>query len=342
MRANVLIARMDSAGDVLLAGPAIRAVAAQARRVTLLCGPRGEAAARLLPGVDEIVVHRAEWIDPEPERLDPGRTLDLVADLTGRGFDQALILTSFHQSPLPLALLLRLAGVPAVAAISPDYPGSLLDVRHSVEEDIHEVERALSLVAALGYVLPPADAGGLEVKRTQPSAPTLERPYVVVHPGTAAPARAWRPERHAQLVDRLVADGRRVAVTGGPTEELLTRRVSGPPRPAVCDLGGRLGLAELAELLAGADALVAGNTGPAHLAAAVGTPVASLYAPTVPAERWRPWRVPHELLHRDVPCAGCRARECPVPGHPCLDALEIDEVVAAVDRLAQRSEALAA
>jgi ADP-heptose:LPS heptosyltransferase len=69
----------------------------------------------------------------------------------------------------------------------------------------------------------------------------------------------------------------------------------------VLDLGGRTSFAELAEVLAGADAVVVGNTGPAHLAAAVGTPVVSLYAPTVPAVRWRPWQVPHELLHLDVP-----------------------------------------
>ena len=74
--------------------------------------------------------------------------------------------------------------------------------------------------------------------------------------------------------------------------------------------------------------------GPAHLAAAVGTPVVSLFAPTVPAVRWRPWRVPHELLYRDVPCAGCRARACPVPGHPCVDDVTVPEVVAAVGRLA--------
>jgi len=61
--------------------------------------------------------------------------------------------------------------------------------------------------------------------------------------------------------------------------------------------------------------------------------VASPFAPVVPAERWRPWRVPHELLYAPVPCAGCRARECPVPGHPCLEGVSIDAVVAAVERL---------
>jgi ADP-heptose:LPS heptosyltransferase len=145
------------------------------------------------------------------------------------------------------------------------------------------------------------------------------------------------------LVERLVAAGRRVAVTGGVRERELTRLVAGPPRPGVHDLGGESSLAELAEVLAGADALVVGNTGPAHLAAAVGTPVVSLFAPTVPAVRWRPWGVPHELLYVEVPCAGCRARECPVAGHPCLEMVEVDDVLAAVDRLAPRAtEAVAA
>jgi ADP-heptose:LPS heptosyltransferase len=101
----------------------------------------------------------------------------------------------------------------------------------------------------------------------------------------------------------------------------------------VTDAGGRTSLGELAGLLAGARCVVVGNTGPAHLAAAVGTPVVSLFAPTVPAVRWRPWRVPHELLYVDVPCAGCRARVCPVEGHPCLGHVTVEEVVGAVDRL---------
>src|SRR5690606_21940361 len=130
------------------------------------------------------------------------------------------------------------------------------------------------------------------------------------------------------------AAGRRVVVTGGPDETALTRRVAGPPRAEVTDLGGATSFAELAEVLAAADVVVVGNTGPAHLAAAVGTPVVSLYAPTVPAVRWRPWGVPFRLLHRDVPCAGCRARVCPVAGHPCLGGVDVDEVVAAVTALA--------
>jgi ADP-heptose:LPS heptosyltransferase len=333
---HVLVVRLDSDGDVLVTGPAIRAVAAGADRVTLLCGPRGRRAGELLPGVDHIVEYCAEWIDPEPPTVDRARTLALVDRLAGLGVDRAVVFTSFHQSALPAALLLRLAGVPVIAAISDDYPGSLLDVRHRVGEDVHEVERALSLVATLGYRLPPGDSGRLAVIRPAVGEPNLAGAgrYVAVHPGASVPARAWAPERHALLVDTLLAAGWRVAVTGNPAEVGLTARVAGPRRSGVVDLGGRTSLAQLAEVLAGADAVVVGNTGPAHLAAAVGTPVVSLFAPTVAPSRWRPWGVPHVLLGaHDIACAGCRAADCPIPGHPCLDRVEPAEVLGALRAL---------
>jgi len=330
---HVLVARMDSEGDVLLAGPAVRAAAHHADRVTLLCGPRGRAAADLLPGVDEVVVHHAPWIDAEPDPVDAEATAALVAGLSARSVDQAAILTSFHQSPLPLALLLRLAGVAEIAAVSVDYPGSLLDHRLPDPGDVHEVLRGLGVVAALGLTIAPGDDDRLAVRRegrwVEPA------PYVVVHPGASAPARAWAPARSAALVEALAATGRRVLVTGGPTETGLTRLVAGDRG---VDLGGATSMPELVEVLAHADCVIIGNTGPAHLAAAVGTPVVSLFAPTVPAARWRPWRVAHELLHVEVPCAGCRARACPVPGHPCLEGVGTDDVLAAVRRLAPTRE----
>jgi ADP-heptose:LPS heptosyltransferase len=334
---HVLAVRLDNAGDVLLAGPAIRALAHRATRVTLLCGPHGRRAAELLPGVDEIVVWRAPWIDPEPGPVDRASVAALVERIAALGAERALIFGSFHQSPLPTALVLRLAGVPWIGATSVDYPGALLDLRHRIDRDVHEVERSLDLARHAGFDLPAGDDGALRVRRATGAAtpPAPAGDYVVVHPGASVPARAWAPERNARLVDALVAAGRRVVVTGAPAERALTARVAGPPaREAVLDLGGETDLAGLAEVIAGARAIVVGNTGPAHLAAAVGTPVASLFAPTVPAARWRPWGVAHELLHREVPCAGCRARECPVAGHPCLSGVEPAEVLAALERLA--------
>ncbi|WP_246075059.1 glycosyltransferase family 9 protein [Nonomuraea terrae] len=333
MRGRVLVARLDDAGDVLLAGPAVRAVRTLAREVVFLAGPRGRAAAELLPGVDRVVTWHAPWIDHTP----PPVTEERVADLVGRvrGVDEAVILTSFHQSALPLALLLRLAGVGRITAISNDYPGSLLDVRHRVDEDVDvpEAERMLAVARAAGFELPDGDDGGLAVRRPLPDIGAFagDGSYVVVHPGTSAPARTWPAERHRQTVRELTEDGHRVVVTG--TERDLTAYVAGGD---AADLGGRTTLAELAAVIEGAGVLVTGNTGPAHLAAAVGTPVVSLFAPVVPAARWAPYGVPAVLLgDQDAPCRGTRARLCPVPGHPCLSQVTSEQVVKAVRELTQ-------
>jgi ADP-heptose:LPS heptosyltransferase len=246
-----------------------------------------------------------------------------------RGFDRALIFTSYHQSPLPTALLLRLAGIPWIGAISEDYPGSLLDLRHRVPDDIPEPERALSLSLAAGLTLPAGDDGRLRV-HDLPSNP-YPGEYVVLHPGTAVPARAWPAERFAQVARMLAAEGHRVVVTGSAAERRLTRTVAGP---WALDLGGRTDLATLGAVIAGAQTLVVGNTGPAHLAAAVGTPVVSLFAPTVPAVRWAPYRVPQILLgDQQAACRNTRATSCPIPGHPCLSSVTADEVVRAVEKL---------
>ncbi len=336
---TTLVCRLDSDGDVLLAGPALRAVAAGSDRVVLLAGPRGAAAGRLLPGVDDVLVWRCPWIDPEPGPVDPDDVADVVARVRALGVDAALVLSSFHQSPLPTALLLRLAGVPWVGAVSEDYPGSLLDLRHRLPESgLHEVERMLSLAAAAGFALPAGDDGALALRRPLPDVAHLsgDGPYVVVHPGASVPARQPSAAWSARLVGALCTAGHRVLVTGGPAERALTAEVA---VSGGTDLGGATDLAGLAALLAGAGCVVVGNTGPAHLAAAVGTPVVSLFAPVVPDERWRPWGVPVALLgDQTAPCRLTRARDCPVPGHPCLDGLPAGDVVAAVEQLSPTLE----
>jgi ADP-heptose:LPS heptosyltransferase len=327
---TVLLARLDNAGDVLLQGPLVRAVAASADRVVFLAGPAGAEAARLLPGVDDVWTWACPWILGSPPPVDGADLAALTDRVRALAPDEALISTSFHQSPLPLALLLRAAGVPRISAISVDYPGSLLDVRHQVDDDLPEPERALSLARAAGFDLPAGDDGRLAVRRPLP--PAEHAPgYVVLHPGASLPARAWPPSSCAAAVEALADAGQRVLVTGGPAETSLTAFVAG--RRGV-DLGGATTLAQMAAVLDGAAAVVVGNTGPAHLAAAVGTPVVSLFSPVVPAERWAPYGVPTVLLgDQSAACRGTRARECPVPGHPCLSSVTPDDVVAAVEKL---------
>ncbi|MEU4428063.1 HAD-IIIA family hydrolase [Actinoplanes sp. NPDC024001] len=323
---TVLAVRSDSAGDVLVTGPAIRALKAGADRVVLLCGPRGRAAAELLPGVDEIIEWRLPWIDPEPGPVDAGDMRALTERLERAGADEAVVFTSFHQSALPLALLLRTAGVGRITAISEDYPGSLLDVRHRVPPGLPEPERARSVAAAAGFSLPAGDDGALRVK-----APRAEKQnYLVVHPGASCEARSCPPENLRRIVAALAAAGHRVLVTGGPGERQLAAFVAGT---AGTD-AGPMSLAGLATLISGAGCLIVANTGPAHLAAAVGTPVISLYAPTVPYGQWGPYRVPAVRLgDAAAACRDTRATRCPVPGHPCLGTVGPRDVLDAVRRI---------
>ncbi len=338
MSGRVLAVRLDNAGDVLLTGPALRAVAAGCDELVLLASPQGADSVRLLPGVDDVLLWRCPWIDASAPAVDAAEIAALLRDLSQREFDAALVFTSFHQSALPTALLLRLAGIASIAAVSDDYPGSLLNLRHRVEDDIPEAERALSLAAAAGYARPAGDDGALRVRAPLPDVTSLvgSDPYVVLHPGTSVPARAWPVERYAETCAALTDSGWGVVVTGARAETSLTAAVAAGT-PAL-DLGGRTTLLELAGVLRSAQAVVVGNTGPAHLAAAVATPVVSLYAPTVPALRWAPYKVPCVLLGDQLAaCRDTRATRCPVPGHPCLTSVSADDVMRSVEKLAGSS-----
>jgi ADP-heptose:LPS heptosyltransferase len=319
-----LVARLDNVGDVVLAGPAVRAVAAAGAPVTFLAGPKGASAAALLPGVDEVIEFDAPWV---PFHAGPAErpAIDAFVDaIAAASVDDAIILTSYHQSPLPLALLLRLAGVGRIAATCVDFPGSLLDVRHPYVPSLHEVEQNLSLCEAAGFRPPLDDDGALRLALDDRSDPVANlcagRPYVVVHPGASVPARQLPGEETAALVAALTAREIHVVITGTQAERPRAERLAAlgvASRTHV--LAGQTDLAALARLLAGADVVVCGNTAAMHLAAAVGTPVVAAFAPVVPAHRWRPWKVDHVLLGSlDIECAGCRSRSCPIPGQPCL------------------------
>lgn len=335
----MLVARLDSMGDVLLTGPAVRAIARE-DSVTMLVGPSGRAAAELLPGVQEVITFTAPWIVLDPPAVDRAEMDALVSRLADGAFDRLLVFGSFHQSPLPLALLGRLAGIPWIGAHCEDYPGSLLDLRHRApDEDVPEAERAMSLVRAAGY-----EFGGsaLSVRRPLPDTSHLTGPesYVVVHPGAAVAARRPGPDHSRAIVSALVAEGHRVVVTGAAEEARLAAHVADED---AANLAGRVDLAELADVLDRADVVVAPNTGPAHLAAAVGTPVVSLFAPVVSSVRWAPHGVPRVVLgDQTAACRGTRARRCPVPGHPCLDGIDPGDVVEAVHRFTTRRTAVPA
>ncbi len=208
---KVLITRLDSAGDVLLAGPAIRAVSQHAD-VTLLCSSAGLPAGRLLPNINTKVFN-APWVHGDPPPVRARELARLVWNL--RGYDEAIILTSSFQSSLPMALLLRMAGVRPITGISDDYPGSLLDNRVRADYDLHEVQRDLAIVNGAGY----SGDDRLVVRDDLPEYPMPSGDYVVLHPGADADSRAIGESLAISAVDYLTSAGLTVLVTGSLSEK---------------------------------------------------------------------------------------------------------------------------
>ncbi len=327
---NLLCVRLDNMGDVLMTTPAIRAF-----RDTLGCRVtlRSSTASLegMVPEVDEFLVFKAPWM-----KASSGGSGDfeVMEKLKGFDFDAAVIFTVYSQSALPAAYLCYLAGIPLRLAHCRENPYRLLTdwVPDPEPERMvrHEVRRQLDLAAAVGcgtsderlsFRVPDAARSAIASMK-------LKKPLVVVHPGATAASRRYPPESYASALDML---GCEVVFTGDATEvelvEALRARLGVPSR----SLAGRLGLAELGALIEEADLLICNNTGPAHIAAAVGTPVVDLYALTNPQHT--PWLVESRVLFHDVPCRNCYKSVCPVGHHDCLRRVAPERVAAAAREL---------
>lgn len=336
---RVLAIRLDNLGDVLVTTPAIRAIRQSLpdASITLLASRVGAQVGALNPDIDDVIVYGAPWMDPWRELpLDPDREQRVITELGTRQFDAAVIFSSYRQSPLPSAYLCYLAGIPLRLAASIDGPGSLLTTRHKhPERMMHEVERGLDLVGAVGMsttdnrlVLVPAP-GAVD---TITHLVTGSRPLVVVHPGCSMPARTYPWELYAEVVTRLVQQlGARVVLTGAeherPLVDAIVDRLPLEVRAHVVSGAGTLGFPAFCALIEAADLTITNNTGPMHMSAALGTPVIALFALTNPPEQWGPWQVPHRMLYREVPCRLCYSRICPVD-HECVVGVPPSEVVA--------------
>jgi lipopolysaccharide heptosyltransferase II len=339
---TVLCVRLDTLGDVLMTSPAIRALKSgrRGRRVTLLTSAAGVEIGRLIPEIGDVIAYDAPWMKATPARTDSGPDYAMAERLRAARFDAAVIFTVFSQNPLPAALLCYLAGVPLRLAHCRENPYQLLtDWVREPEPDTgvrHEVRRQLDLVAAVGCqttderlsLRVPAQTGHRIRRLLAEGGADLSRPWAVVHPGATAPSRRYPPEHFAEAARRLASDhGFDVVFTGGRSEVQLVNWIARTMQAPSISLAGRLTLEELAALLSLAPVLIANNTGPVHVAAALGTPVVDLYALTNPQHT--PWGVPHRVLSRDVPCKYCYKSVCPAGHHACLRLINPEEVVAA-------------
>lgn len=326
---NILAIRMDNIGDVIMLGPALRAVKETLihTRLTLLASPAGSAAAPLLPWIDDVIVWRASWQDVGGSvPFDPARELELVHILKERSFDAALIFTSFSQTPHVPGYVCYLTGIPLRAGESKEFGGNTLTTElRGAPDTLHQAERNLRLVEHLGFtardrqlaVFLPQTARESVSRLLEQAGIAAGSPYILLHPGASAQARRYPAERFGILARRLTRAGWPVLVVGVQGEAALVTEVMQGAPAAGCLLGETT-LTEFAALIEQAALVICNDTLPMHLADALGTPEIVTFSGTDYEEQWRPRAVPARLLRQPTDCRPCYLFECPI-GQMCLD-----------------------
>jgi lipopolysaccharide heptosyltransferase II len=341
---NLLCIRLDAMGDVLMTTPAIRALKQPGREITLLTSSAGSGIAALIPEVDRVLTYDPPWMKATVPQLNSQPELEMIERLRSHQFDAAIIFTVFSQNPLPATMLCYLADIPLRLAHCHENPYQLLthwvlDLEPSYGIR-HEVRRQLDLVGGIGSQVED-ERLSLQIpdrylrsifSRLNSLQVNLNQPWVVIHPGASAISRRYPPEKFAEVARRLVLDNHyQIIFTGSELEQALVEIIRSTMGADSHSLAGCLELAELGALIAIAPLLIANNTGPIHIAAAVGTPVVDLYALTNPQHT--PWQIPHRVLFHDVPCKFCYKSICPEGHHHCLQLVTPDEIVEAVHEL---------
>lgn len=324
--ARVLVVRLSALGDVLFALETVAALKRERPDVVIdyLIEDRFQALLQDHPQIDTVHVF------PRRHKLRiPGHLLALRA----RHYDVVLDLHGIQKSALQV-LCVRARHKLGYAA-----PGSREGVARCYDRAVklpeplpHRADMGLWLLQALG----------LRGERTAPQLAALAPdpgllaawpgPRVLLHPGTSAfaPFKRWPIERFAELARMLVAAGVSVGISQGPGEADLVAPLRAAVPAAPCIDGGRLGLRGLAGVLRECAVVVAADTGPLHIAAAMGTPCVALFGPKEVA-RYGPRphaRLPHRILFADVPCRPCTRRDCASP--QCVLGVDVDTVRAAV------------
>lgn len=262
-----------------------------------------------------------------------------VGELRRRRYQEGILLTPAFSA----AWLLRCGGVGRLRGTTTDGRTPLLADRIPPE-----ALRPYHRINAYKLLLGQDSSGEPSAHRLVPDEARRERwraalgpsgPVVGLVPGSNAPARRWPVDRFATLAAALRARGARLVVMGGSRETPLTARVAGAV-PGALDLGGRTDLADLAALLSVCDLVVTNDTGPMHLAGAVGTPTVSIWGPSDPEEVRQLGAPDIRVVGAPLPCKPCRRNHCHRRGvgtvlaqahEECMRQIELEAVLEAVE-----------
>ncbi len=342
--ARILIIRLDRLGDVVLSMPVAQALreARPSAFLAMLVKPECRELIDGHPALNQALVY-----DKAGAHRGVLSTIRFAMSLRRERFDIALVLHPTFRAHW----IAWLAGIPRRIGYARK-GGWLLTQRLPHEKQRgrrHEADYTLDFVRALGVVpsrASPAiavshDAVERVNQRLGEHGIDPQARLVAIHPSASSVSKRWMPERFAAVADRLAQEqATRIVLVAGRADEPCVEQVTAAMRRPVVNLAGRLSVGELAALLRRAQLLISNDSGPVHIAAAVGTPVVAIFGrnqPGLSQGRWRPLGNHHTILQKDVGCTVCLADRC-VIAFRCLTELPVDEVYnAAVRALRNRA-----
>jgi lipopolysaccharide heptosyltransferase II len=346
---RVLLLRLERIGDLLMTLGALAAVRrrAPAAEIDLVVGGWNEALARLIPDVDRCETLDAPWLARGPAGATAGELVGRARGWRQRGYDLAIN----FEPDLRSNALLALSGAPRRVGFRSGGGGALLTHACDYDPRAHTAANARRLV---GLALPPVEASPapdgpdgprLAVpeearQRAEAILSGARRPLVGVHASGGRPVKQWEPGRFGEVAARLARlHAATIVLTGTEGDRPLVDAVKAglPPKMSVMDLAGRLDIVDLAAVLERLDLVVTGDTGPMHLAAAVGTPLVAIFGPSDPA-RWGPLSRSARIVCTELWCRPCnRIRlppdRCAGVTPDCLSGVEVDDVYRAAEDL---------
>lgn len=339
--ARILVIRPDHLGDVLFTTPALRALrrSRPQAHITALVGPW---AARVLqgnPNVDEVLTCPFPGFTRQPKGnvFAPYRSLnDYAKKLRRLRFDAALILRPDHWWG---ALLAYRAAIPLRLGTAYPETAPFLTLALPPTPDRHEVAHNLDLVAPLAGGSYPKHDLGLAFYLNDTDRAYAQRLlghasgyWIAIHPGAGAPVKRWRPEAWAQVGDALAREtGAQIVLTGSSSEIALCQAIAASMHTSPVVLAGQTSLGELAAVYAHCRLVLGPDSGPLHLAVALGVPTIHLYGPADPV-RFGPWGDParHRVVTLGLGCSPCHHLdwlETELAEHPCVWAIPVERVL---------------
>ncbi|MBI2619571.1 MAG: lipopolysaccharide heptosyltransferase II [Ignavibacteriales bacterium] len=332
---RILVIQTAFLGDVILTLPLLQVLKDFffEAEIDVVVVPRSAEVCRNHPAVHEIILY-----DKRNSQKGLAGLLELGRSLRKRRYDFAVVP---HRS-LRSALLPLLAGIPLRIGFKKSAGRLLFSKRVQYRKDLHEIERNLSLLGAIGIgeigrtpprIYPGNDSAERVTKFLTDHGSGPTKPMVTIAPGTIWNTKRWLKDRFAEVARALVNDGFQVLLVGGAEDAGLCREIQTlAGSDQILSSAGTFSLLESAEAIRRSRIMISNDSAPMHLAVAVGTPVVGIFGATVPAFGFAPYGSNDVVVEtRGLRCRPCSVHggdRCPIETFECMLNISADRVFA--------------